>query len=166
MNPGALDQVLNEPSWRNFVRQVLFHSHSINVRGVACQQFYSIATKCTGNYNALTFFIIFLFEIIQSSVREIPQNAINVFHLLCNLLRYSHTCNIALPKHEHLLSTQIEWLRQAKVSFSINSKLAIVFQSHLQHEHERKRILLFRRITLSVTAKDVYKRIYWKVIFA
>lgn len=116
MNPGALDQVLNEPTWRNFVRQVLFHSHSISVRTVAAHQFYSIATKCTGNYNALTFFIIFLFEIIQNSVREMPQNSINVFHLLCNLLRFSHSFNIPLAKHEHLLSTQIEWLRQAKVS--------------------------------------------------
>jgi hypothetical protein len=115
LNPGALDQLKGELVWKTFMRQVLFFTLGRNIRFVAHEQLYAIATKATGKPSIVTFFVTFLFEIVQNSVNEKPHHSKDVFHLLCNLLRYSCQTKIALPKHEQLLLAQIEWLKHAKV---------------------------------------------------
>lgn len=116
LNPTALESIVSENAWKNFLRTVLFHSLSGRIRFMAHDQFFTIATKATGNPKVILFFIQFLFEIMQSSIVEIPQHSRDVFHLLCNLLRYALNYQIAVPNHEQMLNTQLEWLRQAKVS--------------------------------------------------
>jgi len=115
LNPNALELMISDPSFKTFLQQVLFDSLGRTIRFVANEQFFSIATKCTGKPSVITFFIHFLFDIVQNHTKELPDHSRDVFHLLCNLLRYSSNCGIPLPKHEQLLTTQIEWLRQAKV---------------------------------------------------
>ncbi|CAG7834571.1 unnamed protein product [Allacma fusca] len=122
LNPSALEQMLVDTLWKPFLRQVLFHTHGRSVRYVAHEQLYAIATKCSGNTSVLTFFIMFLFEVVQTLVRDTPQHSRDVFHLLCNLLRYSHNFNIPLPKHEQLLQSEIEWLRQVKDYVKLNGE--------------------------------------------
>jgi hypothetical protein len=100
---------------KTFIRQVLFFTQGASIRMMAQSQFFSIATKATGKPNVITFYIQFLFDIIQNSAQEAPQHSRESFHLLCNLLRYSSNSHIPLPKNDFLLSTQIGVLRQAKV---------------------------------------------------
>jgi len=116
LNPTALGSIVSENAWKNFLRTVLFHSLSSRIRYMAHDQFFTIATKATGNPKVLLFFVQFLFEIMQTSIQEIPQHSRDVCHLLCNLLRFALNFQIGIPNHEQLLSTQLEWLRQAKVS--------------------------------------------------
>ena len=116
LNPSALDQIMADPTFKAFLRSVSFHSLSRPIRYVSCEQFYAIATRATGNPLILLYFIIFLFELVQTSVREMPQHSKDVFHLLCNLLRYANMHKVSIPKHEQLLGLQLEWLREVKVT--------------------------------------------------
>lgn len=122
LNPVALDQLLGESTMKSFIRQVLFYTQGQSIRFVAHEQFFAIATKATGKPGVITFFTMFLFDIVQNSAREIPQHSRDAFHLLCNLLRYSSGFQIPLPKYEQLLQTQIDWLRQAKDFIKSNSE--------------------------------------------
>lgn len=117
LNPNALELMISDPTFKNFLRQVLFYTLGRSIRFVANEQFFAIATKCTGKPSVITFFILFLFEIVQNHTRELANHSRDVFHLLCNLLRHSSQCSIPLPKYEKLLTDQIDWLRQAKVCF-------------------------------------------------
>ena len=115
LNPQILEQMLNDQHWKSFICNVLVDTMNRHIRIIAVDQLYSMAVKCTGNVNILLFFINFLFEIIKSSVLDAPFHSIEVFHLLCHLLRYACNFKITIPRHEQLLQSQIEWLRNAKV---------------------------------------------------
>lgn len=104
---------------KSFIRQVLFYTQGRSIRFAANEQFCLMATKATGKPSVISFFIMFLFDILQNCTREIPQHSRDSFHLLSNLLRFSNGFNIPLPCHEQLLGDQIKWLRQAKVSILV-----------------------------------------------
>ena len=84
---------------------------------------------------------MFLFDIVQTLVRDTPQHSRDVFHLLCNLLRYSHNFNIPLPKHEQLLNSEIEWLRQVKEYIKVNG------EGSVQEDLLEGRICIARELT-------------------
>lgn len=144
---------MNDSTIKQFVRQVVFYTQGRSIRYVANEQLFLIATKATGKPSVITYFIMLLFDILQGSARDMPHHSRDAFHLLCNLLRYSSSYHIPLPKHEQMLASQIEWLKQVKVSSVFKELYVVVLKKLIL-------ISILCRNTLKPTMKELFTTIY------
>ncbi|KAG1670256.1 putative ubiquitin carboxyl-terminal hydrolase FAF-X [Nymphon striatum] len=132
--PQALEVLIKDTTWHNFIIDLLLLCKIRNVRQSAAEQFVLIATKCSNGHQPLVFFITLLFTVLETTVNEHSRSCHEYFQLLCRLLSYASISDCQLPNAENLLHSEIRWLKQVRSEVLSNSQFLIeesLLEGHL-----------------------------------
>ncbi|XP_014223439.1 probable ubiquitin carboxyl-terminal hydrolase FAF-X isoform X1 [Trichogramma pretiosum] len=124
LNPKALEELTkgamrNEPAtenfmWNTFLIDLVLLSDSRQIRATAAEQFFLISSWCSSGHQALQFFIMRLFPVINTAAMDYAKQSHEFFQLLCKLLNYAHLSGCQLAPAESWLSTEIAWLKEVR----------------------------------------------------
>ncbi|KAG8178428.1 hypothetical protein JTE90_019137 [Oedothorax gibbosus] len=112
--PEALDTLMKEKSWHQFIIDLLLICKNRSVRISASEQFLLIATKCYPGHQCLVFSITLLFTQLMTTAKDYARNSHDFFTLLCRLLNYACGSNCPLPTAQNLLNNEIDWLKTVR----------------------------------------------------
>ncbi|XP_066928951.1 ubiquitin carboxyl-terminal hydrolase 9X-like [Clytia hemisphaerica] len=113
--PSVLEGLIRDRSWHLFVIDTLLLCNDRLVRTTATEQNFMIASKCTGIDKPLKFFIQLLFTVRDSKVTKYPDQSSEYFNLLCRLLNYGRSVDLALNNATKILEQELSWIKNVQV---------------------------------------------------
>uniref|UniRef100_A0A224XFS3 Putative ubiquitin carboxyl-terminal hydrolase faf-x n=1 Tax=Panstrongylus lignarius TaxID=156445 RepID=A0A224XFS3_9HEMI len=133
LNSTALENLLEDKKWTNFIIDLVLLCNNRTVRMVAAEQFLLMVTL--GNsQKPLHFSITLLFSVLHTLVMDYAKNSHEYFQLLCRLINFSCMYNCPLPSAETLLFNEIKWLKLIKEQVKATGKTGVeeaVLDGHL-----------------------------------